>query len=521
MGQIKKGGLYSAYIRKSRQDLEAEQQGQGETLARHRAILHAAAHRYGITIVEEYCEVVSGDTVAERPQMQRLLSDINAGRWDGVLVVDIDRLGRGDSVDQGIIFQSFLYSNTLIVTPDKIYDPQDDSDAEFFEIKLFFSRREYTMIKKRMQRGRLQSVLDGCYAGGVPPYGCIKVKLEGRKGYTLAPHPEQLPVLQMAFEMRVHGNNGQPMGIGAISRRLNKLGYRTANGKLWTPTLMQRVLSNPAYVGKVFWSTRPTVTTYKDGVRVKRRIKSDSPVIVDGLHEPLIDPELWNAAQEIRLQQYTPKTHEDLLQRNPFAGLVYCSKCGRVMRRYHKSNGKDWLKCYTPGCTTCAAAESAVEEAIIGTLRVWVNDFEAHPETPTNDRQKDSSVDVVKRLTDQRKTVESQLNRLYDLLEQGLYSADLFRTRRAELSTRIDSIDEAIADATAQQEDSTNRAEYIQKVKTVLEAYFAASTAEEQNHLLKSVIQKAILTKDQRCFKGDDPGRYLSIDVFPIVPNLK
>ena len=142
-------GLYCAYLRKSRADLEEEARGRGETLARHERILTDTAQRLGIRVAETYREIVSGDTIAERPEIRRLLGDINAGRWDGVLVVDVDRLGRGDSIDQGIIMQSFIYSSTLIVTPDKIYDPTDDADAEFFEIKLFFSRRESAQILPR------------------------------------------------------------------------------------------------------------------------------------------------------------------------------------------------------------------------------------------------------------------------------------------------------------------------------------------------------------------------------------
>ena len=181
MRPINQNGLYAAYLRKSRKDLELEALGQGETLVRHAQALGALAERMGIRIAQTYREIVSGDTIAERPEVRRLLEDVNAGMWDGVLVMDVDRLGRGDSIDQGVIMQSFLYSGTLIITPDKVYDPTEDSDSEFFEIKLFFARREYNMIKKRMQRGRLASAMDGCYLGSRPVYGYERIKLQGRK----------------------------------------------------------------------------------------------------------------------------------------------------------------------------------------------------------------------------------------------------------------------------------------------------------------------------------------------------
>ena len=108
MASINQNGLYCAYLRKSRRDEELEALGQGETLARHEAQLNALADRLGIRVTRWYREIVSGDTIAERPEIRQLLSDLNAGVWAGVLVMDVDRLARGDSIDQGVIMQTFL-----------------------------------------------------------------------------------------------------------------------------------------------------------------------------------------------------------------------------------------------------------------------------------------------------------------------------------------------------------------------------------------------------------------------------
>ncbi len=114
---------YLIYLRKSRMDMEAEARGEGETLARHRTTLLALARRMGLEIGGIYEEIVSGETIAARPQMQRLLSEVEAGQWEGVLVMEVERLARGDSIDQGIVAQAFKYSGTKIITPAKTYDP--------------------------------------------------------------------------------------------------------------------------------------------------------------------------------------------------------------------------------------------------------------------------------------------------------------------------------------------------------------------------------------------------------------
>ena len=163
--------LYCMYLRKSRADLEAEARGEGETLSRHRRTLTELAIRMHLPLGEVYDEIATGESIAARPQMQRMLADIETGMWAGVLCMDVDRLARGDSIDQGIISQTFLYSNAIIITPGKTYDPRNESDSEFFEMKMFFSRREYAQIRKRLQAGRMRSVLDGRYMGTRPPYG--------------------------------------------------------------------------------------------------------------------------------------------------------------------------------------------------------------------------------------------------------------------------------------------------------------------------------------------------------------
>ena len=132
-------GNYCMYLRKSRKDIEAEKHGEGETLKRHFEMLMSLANRLKIIIREDaiYKEIVSGDTIASRPVMQQLLADIETGKWDGVLVVEVERLARGDTIDQGIVAQTFKYSNTKIITPMKIYNPNDEGDEEYFEFGLW------------------------------------------------------------------------------------------------------------------------------------------------------------------------------------------------------------------------------------------------------------------------------------------------------------------------------------------------------------------------------------------------
>ena len=152
-------------------------------MKRHEAILDKVAETRGYYIAKTYYEVVSGESIAARPEIQKLLEEVSAGIYAGVLVVDLERLARGNGADQAYISQVFQFSSTKIITPAKTYDPCNEFDEEYFEFGLFMSRREYKTINRRLQRGRELSVSEGKFVGNIAPFGYDRVKLKDAKGY--------------------------------------------------------------------------------------------------------------------------------------------------------------------------------------------------------------------------------------------------------------------------------------------------------------------------------------------------
>ena len=220
------------YLRKSRADREAEARGEGETLARHERILLDLAKSRGYIIGAIYKEVVSGETISARPVMQQLLREVESGMWDGVLVVEVERLARGDTIDQGVVSRAFQYSDTMIITPTKTYDPNNEFDEEYFEFGLFMSRREYKTIKRRLNNGRISSVKEGKYCGNKPPYGYERVKLQGEKGYTLQPIPDQSEIVKMIYSWYA-GDGCDQIGVAKIVRKLNDMGIKSSAHKCY------------------------------------------------------------------------------------------------------------------------------------------------------------------------------------------------------------------------------------------------------------------------------------------------
>ncbi len=199
---------YVKYLRKSRFDRDYADLSIEETLKRHEAILDKLASDRGFYVAKTYYEVVSGESIAARPEVQKLLEEVNAGIYAGVLVVDVERLARGNGADQAYISQVFQFSGTKIITPMKTYDPSNEFDEEYFEFGLFMSRREYKTINRRLIRGRESSASEGKYLGSIAPYGYDRRKLENEKGYTLIEKPEEAGVVRKIFSMYT-SYNGQ------------------------------------------------------------------------------------------------------------------------------------------------------------------------------------------------------------------------------------------------------------------------------------------------------------------------
>ena len=122
---------YLMYLRKSRMDTDFEEVSIAETLSRHRTTLEKFCKSKRLNVVEVLEEVVSGESLAARPEMMRLLELVSTGAYAGVVCMDIERLSRGSSMESGYIMQILQVNGCKIVTPGKTYDLQNESDEQF------------------------------------------------------------------------------------------------------------------------------------------------------------------------------------------------------------------------------------------------------------------------------------------------------------------------------------------------------------------------------------------------------
>ena len=517
---------YCIYLRKSRADLEAEAHGEGETLARHEHALLALAEKHHLAIGAIYREVVSGETIAARPAMQQLLKEVVHGQWEGVLVMEVERLARGDTMDQGQVAKAFKACGTKIITPLKIFDPCNEFDEEYFEFGLFMSRREFKTINRRIQRGRIASVQEGKYIAAAAPYGYRKVKIKKDKGYTLEPDPDQAEVVHTIFDWYVHGIP-QPDGshrmaaTSIIAGELDRLQVKPANGKIWSPHSIRDILKNPVYIGKIRWGYRKEQKKYAGDTMHKNRTAAKDYLLTDGLHPALVD-EITFLQAEKRMAANRKSTVKSTTLQNPLSGLIYCGKCGSLMTRLAPNSKTKYatIKCPNRHCDCVSSPLDLVERSVLNGLAEWLEKYRlslqpAADEAASLKLQESALADARHRLD----VLNRQLDTTFTLLEQGVYSVPIFTARQKNISESIKALTHAIEDMEAASCAAHTRIKqrdcFLPRVEQILTSYEKTQDAATRNHMLKEVMTRAVYRKSVRNSRTGRDKATFDLEVFP------
>lgn len=483
------------YLRKSRTDdplLSVE-----EVLARHETILDEWAEKHlGGKVPEEnkFREIVSGETIADRPEVQKVLRLIESPKIKAILIVEVQRLSRGDLEDAGRLIKLLRYTNTLVITPPKTYDLRDEYDRDMFERELKRGNEFLEYQKKIMGRGRLLSVSQGNFIGSRPPYGYDKAWIqEGkRKCPTLVINEKEANVVRMIFDMYVNQDMGRP----SICYRLDELGIKPPRGERWSPAGLKDLLENVHYIGKVKWNWRKTVTVVEDGEIVKTNPKSKigEYLIYDGKHEAIISEELFNAAREKQGRNHRAKHTTKV--RNPLASLLWC-QCGRAMtmRTYKYHDGKPRLVCSDQAhCKTGSCTCDEMMDIVIDVLKQCIKDYEI--------RIKNNNGDAMKLHEKLLKTLEKQMQDLEakELAQWEAQSnpdpsqrmpADIFKRLNEKLLKEKEEVKEAMCNARKSMPDPVDYEERLARFQEALDALLDPEVdAQKKNRLLKECIDR-------------------------------
>ena len=302
----------------------------------------------------------------------------------------------------------------------------------------------------------------------------------------------------------------------------------SATGKRWIPSRILELLRNPVYIGKVRWNNRPEVKKMQDGIIIKERPRADEEAVLlyDGLHEAIIDKDLFYKTQDY-LKNHQPKPAPNMKPiRNPLSSIIICGQCGaKMVRRPYPNRTPDALMCPQSGCKNISSYLSYVEDRILMSLQQWLNDYKLKLSIENKENISDNEIEVkklnVKRLEEEIKGLNKQMNNIHDFLEQGIYTTEIFIERSKVIHDKLHEAKDNLKFINRELEEDfmtqRNIIEFIPKVEHVLAVYEHVQDPEVKNALLEEVIAKAIYTKTKRVGKNKNFDNFELI-VYPRTP---
>ena len=505
------------YLRKSQSDdplMTVE-----EVLAKHEAILDEMAEKlFGSKVPEtnKFREVVSGETLKDRPEIQKVLRLIESPKYKAIKCVEPQRLTRGDLEDIGRLMKLLKHTNTLVITQHKIYDLRDEYDWDAFERELKRGNEYLEYYKKIQNRGRLLSVSQGNYIGSIAPYGYDKtfVKEGKRKCPTLKINPEQAEVVRMVFDMYVN----QDMGRVTIAKRLNELGVKPMNGGLWAQDTIKTMLENEHYIGKVKWNYRKTVMVVEDGEirKTQPKAKIGEYLVYEGKHEAIISDELFEAAKAKQGRNHRAKPNTKI--RNPLAGLLFC-QCGRAMslRTYKNPDGSmrspARLLCDNQAyCKTSSVLYEDMLERVCAVLQQCIADFEIRIQNDDGDSAK-LHASLIKRLEAKREELDkkeiAQWEAQADPDPSKRMPEHIFKILNEKLLKEKEEVRQALCKAYESMPEPVDYEERLHRFQDALTALKDPDvSAQTKNRLLKACIDRIDYSRRRAVRKQSQQTRY-------------
>lgn len=470
-------GKYAMYLRKSRADDESPE----DTLLTHEKILDRLAESKNLNVIKKYKEVVSGETIDNRPEMISLLDEVAEGKYDGVLVVEIERLARGNGIDQAIILETFKSTNTLIITPNKTYDPANEADEQFFELGLMLSRIEYKTIRKRMMRGRYEAQRRGQYCAK-KPYGYDLVNKK------LVINEKEAETVKDIFQLYASGST-----VTEIIKLLKSRGIPSPSGKpVWGCTQVHSLLRNITYAGHIKYSKYKTIKIYnRETNKTTKKTISQEGEIIRNVHPAIIDENLYNECQEMKILRRHPKGHGKYV--NPLGRILVCPKCGRTMRyengRYfHNAEARRHGVCEEPFTRYTFNAKAVLDEVVSG-----LSNITEGMEIEMKKSGTESPKELKKKLTKELQELENKKLKLYDLFEDGIYSKDEFLSRRKSYESKIFDLKQNIDSIVIPDKKSIE--DKIIKINEIIEKLSEDDVnAEDKNKFLNAIISRIEIT---------------------------
>ena len=496
--------------------------------------------------IETYLDKgITGTQAKKRPGFLHMINDAKSGKFAMVVTRDVCRFAR-NTVD------TLAYARQLKEIGIQIYFVFDniktiqDNDGEYrLTIMANNAQEESRRISERAKAGQYISRANGVLygTGNILGYNRIRRKSDPDKKNAIGDKsvptfevvPEQAETVRLIFEMYAEG-----YGLKRIKNYLEQNGYKTATGKTkWFESSLSRILGNPMYIGKQYQCQTEVLDFLSH--RVKKNSKEDY-VLIEGDFEPIISEELFQKVQEIRASKvvkagFTGKSHGVRQSKDKWILKLECG-CGSGFQRYkwrtNASTGEEigGYACrhrVTDGSTefrkskgmpiddTCSLPSIPEWKLDYMALeifkKIWGNQadtiFEVYRLISQNYHIEQAKTrESPEYLEKQIQKCQSRLVALVDLYTDGDISLEVYRSKRDEYTSRMETLKAQLKEITANSGDTQEELikERLIAIKQLLDDMALCNKEKSPNELINNFVDK-IVVRSQTEFEW-----YINID---------
>lgn len=338
----------------------------------------------------------------DRPAMNQMIKDIEAGHADIVLVDKLDRLSRSQFDTLFMIQKVFDKNNVAFVSRNEAFDTSTPFGKAMVGILAVFAELERSRIKERMMDGQEGRAKEGKYrGGGYVPTGYDYNKTTG----TLEVNEYEAMQVREVFKLFL-----DRMPIFTIMNYMNERGYRTKYGE-WKEQTIRGMLSRRIYVGEIV----------------------HKGTVYEGQHEGIIDEETFEKTQKLLAEREKANANRKIgkAYKSPLGGIIHCAHCGS---RYHFRSGannkdgtrRNYYTCYSrskgdkkyikdPNCRNKNYRDKELDAIIFDEIRKLKSNASYIP-TVQNSVDNTQKIEM---LESRIKQIESQVSKLMDLYSVG------------------------------------------------------------------------------------------------------
>lgn len=451
---------------------------------------------------EVYKEIGSGASIQDRPKMIELLEDVNIGKFDAVVVVDIDRLSRGKGGDLDRIIGTFRNSGVKIVqeSPYQVYDLRNSDHIQTLELKMFLGNMELMQVKKRFKEGKRLSRYLGKWVNGQAPLGYHIDK----KTKHLAIDEKESEIIYLIKKWFFEGQNTVD-----IAWNLNRKEYKKRSGNLFNPKSISRILQNEVYTGTTIYNKsmgnqKNSNNLYSSGLPYKRFDKSEWKRKYN-THPALITFEEFEEIKKMFKERRSKPIKRSI---STISGLCYTPEGEKYKIAHYdlKTKKPSSIKIergkYEDKSNYKQIPIKIVESVILQSLKMLEEELVILLEDKNNDLEIKQLTLKAKNFNKEISNLENEIEKVEEGFLSGLFDVDQAKKVKDKKNKEIDIKENELLEVNRALDNLSNSTNIsrLDRIQNLYKKIEKAEDPEKLNMLYKSIIDKIIIsrtTKDE------------------------